>query len=111
MKIAGLPAAKTMEEYDFTFHPKVNKKEVMTLFDLDFIDRKENVIFLGSPGVGKTHLAISLATKACYHGFKVYFTTWDILMRRLKEPPSSQNSDSKSILNVIVNLACKQFTG
>jgi DNA replication protein DnaC len=71
MKTAGLPCAKTIEEYDFGFHPNLNKKEVMSLFDLDFIRNHENAIFLGPPGVGKTHLAISLATKACCHGYKV----------------------------------------
>ena len=101
MKTAGLPSAKTIEEYDFTFHPKLNKKEVMTLFDLDFIGKKENVIFLGPPGVGKTHLAISLAIKACHHGFKVYFTTMDILMRKLKEPQSRQKAYLTSPLVVV----------
>ena len=47
MKTAGLPVAKFIEEYDFSFHPKLNKKQVMGLFDLDFIQQKENVIFLG----------------------------------------------------------------
>src|SRR6056297_2210824 len=61
MKTAGLPAAKTVEEYDFSFHPGLNKKEVMGLFDLGFVKEHQNVIFLGPPGVGKTHLAISLA--------------------------------------------------
>jgi len=75
MKIAGLPMAKTIEEYDFTFHPHLDKKAVMELFDLTILSRQENVIFLGPPGVGKTHLAIALAIKACYHGFRVYFTT------------------------------------
>jgi len=88
MKTAGLPVAKTIEEYDFSFHPNLNKKEVMALFDLNFISKRENVIFLGPPGVGKTHLAISLAIKACYHGFKVYFTTMDTLIRKLKESQS-----------------------
>ena len=88
MKTAGLPVAKTIEEYDFSFHPNLNKKEVMALFDLSFISKRENVIFLGPPGVGKTHLAISLAIKACYHGFKVYFTTMDTLIRKLKESQS-----------------------
>ena len=68
MKTAGLPAAKTIEEYDFSFHPHLDKGAVMELFDLTFISRKENVLFLGPPGVGKTHLAISLAIKACHHG-------------------------------------------
>jgi DNA replication protein DnaC len=101
MKTAGLPAAKSIEEYDFSFHPKLNKKHVMSLFDLDFIRQKENVIFLGPPGVGKTHLAISLAIKACYHGFKVYFATMDTLMRKLKETPSKRKAYLASALVVV----------
>jgi DNA replication protein DnaC len=101
MKTAGLPAAKTIEQYDFSFHPKLNKKHVMGLFDLDFIRQKENAIFLGPPGVGKTHLAISLAIKACYHGFKVYFTTMDTLMRKLKETQSKRKAYLTSSLVVV----------
>lgn len=101
MKTAGLPAAKTIEEYDFSFHPKLRKKQVMALFDLDFIRKKENAIFLGPPGVGKTHLAISLAIKACYHGFKVYFTTMDTLMRKLKETQSKRKAYLTSALVVV----------
>jgi DNA replication protein DnaC len=101
MKTAGLPTAKTIEQYDFTFHPKLNKKEVMSLFDLDFISKKENVIFLGPPGVGKTHLAISLAIKACCHGFKVYFTSMDTLMQKLKEAQSKRKAYLTSSLVVV----------
>ena len=101
MKTAGLPAAKTIEEYDFAFHPDLNKKQVMALFDLDFVSKQENVIFLGPPGVGKTHLAIALATKACCHGFKVYFTTMDTLMRKLKEPQSRHKAYLTSSLVVV----------
>jgi len=88
MKIAGLPFAKTIEEYDFSFHPHLDKKVVMDLYDLTFLPKHENVIFLGPPGVGKTHLAISLAIKACSHGFKVYFTTMNTLIGKLKETQS-----------------------
>ncbi|MBM3300077.1 MAG: IS21-like element helper ATPase IstB [Deltaproteobacteria bacterium] len=88
LKIAGLPFAKTIEEYDFGFHPHLDKKAVMELFDLTFLARHENVIFLGPPGVGKTHLAIALAIKACSHGFKVYFTTMNTLIGKLKETQS-----------------------
>jgi DNA replication protein DnaC len=101
MKTAGLPVAKSIEEYDFSFHAKLNKKQVMSLFDLDFIRQQENVIFLGPPGVGKTHLAISLAIKACYHGFKVYFTTMDTLMKKLKEPQSRGKAYLTSSLVVV----------
>ena len=101
MKTAGLPAARTIEEYDFSFHPKLNKQEVMALFDLDFIRHHENVFFLGPPGVGKTHLAIALATKACHHGFKVYFMTMDSLMRKLKEPQTKHKAYLTSSLVVV----------
>ena len=101
MKTAGLPWAKTIEEYDFSFHPHLDKKAVMALFDLAFIPRHENVIFLGPPGVGKTHLAISLAIKACHHGFKVYFTTMDTLIRKLKEGQSKQKAYLNSSLVVV----------
>lgn len=101
MKTAGLPAAKTIEEYDFSFHPDLDKQEVMRLFDLEFIRQKQNVIFLGPPGVGKTHLAISLAIKACYHGFKVYFTTMDRLMKKLKEAQSRHKAYLTSSLVIV----------
>jgi DNA replication protein DnaC len=101
MKTAGLPWAKTIEGYDFSFHPNLNKKEVMELFDLTFIPNHENVIFLGPPGVGKTHLAIALAIKACHHGFKVYFTTMDILIRKLKESLARNKAYLSSALVVV----------
>ncbi|OCC15881.1 Mobile element protein [Dissulfuribacter thermophilus] len=101
MKTAGLPAAKTIEEYDFSFHPNLDKQEVMELFDLSFITRHENVIFLGPPGVGKTHLAIALAIKACHHGFKVYFTTMDTLIKKLKEGATKQKAYLNSSLVIV----------
>jgi len=101
MKTAGLPSAKTIEEYDFAFHPQLDQAEVMELFDLSFISRQENVLFLGPPGVGKTHLATSLAIKACHHGFKVYFTSMDTLIRKLKEGATRQKAYLSSSLVVV----------
>jgi len=85
MKTAGLPFEKTIEEYDFSFHPNLDKRTVMTLFDLQFVQQKENVIFLGPPGVGKSHLAVSLAIKAAHFGVSIYFTTMADLMAKLKQ--------------------------
>jgi DNA replication protein DnaC len=91
LKIAGLPFERTIEGYDFTFNPELDKRTVMGLFDLDFISQHENIILLGPPGVGKTHLATSLAIKACYSGISIYFTTMANLIAKLK----SDNEVSK----------------
>lgn len=85
LKISGLPFVKTIDEFDFLFQPKLDKQLVMGLFDLSFIERKENVIFLGPPGVGKTHLAVALAIKACRAGITIYFTTMADLIAKLKQ--------------------------
>lgn len=118
MRMAGLPSGSTIEEYDFTFHPHLDKKTVMELFDLTFVAGHENVIFLGPPGVGKTHLAIAPATKACHHGFKVLFTTMDTLIGKLKENRSKVEPyltaslvivDEAGYLPVSTNEACLFF--
>lgn len=85
LKISGLPFVKTIDEFDFIFQPKLDKQQVMGLFNLSFIERKENVIFLGPPGVGKTHLAVALAIKACRAGITIYFTTMADLIAKLKK--------------------------
>lgn len=85
MKTAGLPFEKTIEEYDFSFHPGLDKRSIMSLFDLQFVAQKENVIFLGPPGVGKSHLAVALAIKAAHFGISIYFTTMADLMLKLKK--------------------------
>ena len=100
-----LPTAKTIEEYDFSFHPQLDKKAVLELFDLTFLTKQENVIFLGPPGVGKTHLAIALAIKACCHGFKVYFTTMNTLISKLKETQSKGKAYLNSSLVLSMRLA------
>lgn len=85
LKISGLPFIKSIDEFDFVFHPKLDRQQVMSLFDLTFIRQNGNVIFLGPPGVGKTHLAVSLALKACQAGLSIYFTTMDDLIVKLKK--------------------------
>ena len=81
---AGLPFEKTIEEYDFSFHPQLDRRAVMSLFELSFIQEKENVIFLGPPGVGKSHLAVALALKTAHFGFSIFFTTMAELIDRLR---------------------------
>ena len=85
LKISGLPFIKSIDEFDFTFHPHLDRQRVMSLFDLTFIRQNGNVIFLGPPGVGKTHLAVALALKACQAGMSIYFTNMEDLIGKLKK--------------------------
>jgi DNA replication protein DnaC len=84
LKISGLPFMKTLEEFDFAFQPQLDRPQVLSLFDLTFLTRQENVFFLGPPGVGKTHLAVALAVKACQAGQTIAFTTMAELIEKLK---------------------------
>lgn len=84
LKTSGLPFIKTIDEFNFSFQPKIDRRQIMSLFDLNFIREKANIIFLGPPGVGKTHLAVALAVKACQAGLSIYSTTMDELIKKLK---------------------------
>ena len=106
LKISGLPFQKSIDEFDFTFQPKLDRQKVMSLFDLTFIEEKGNIIFLGPPGVGKTHLAVSLALKACQAGISIYFTNMDDLITKLKKDheegrPGKGRSYYKSSLVIV----------
>ena len=84
-KLAGFPAIKLIDDYDFTFAAGAPKKTVQTMQSLAFVERKENVIFLGPSGVGKTHLAIALGYLATQSGIKVKFTTAADLVFQLEK--------------------------
>lgn len=75
LTMSHLPAVKTLEDFDFAFAPSLDRTRVQALASLDFVRRKENVLLLGPPGVGKTHLAIALAVAACRAGLQTYFTS------------------------------------
>jgi DNA replication protein DnaC len=85
MRSSRLPAVKMLGDFDFSFQPSVKREQIESLHELGFIERKENVIFLGPPGVGKTHLAISLAIAAAEHGRRVYYGTLADLIASLEE--------------------------
>ncbi|MFF3857507.1 IS21-like element helper ATPase IstB [Micromonospora sp. NPDC002575] len=75
IRAARLPAIKTIEELDVTLLRGVTRQQLSHLGTLDFISAKENVVFLGPPGTGKTHLATGLAVRACQAGHRVAFAT------------------------------------
>jgi len=79
-KKAKLPFNKDLSDFDFSFQPSVNKKEILDLASLNFIEKKENIIFIGQPGTGKTHLSVALGVRALLRGYSVLFTTvWQMI--------------------------------
>ena len=85
MRSSRLPAVKTLETFEFSFQPSIKREQIESLHELGFLERKENVVLLGPPGVGKTHLAISLAITAAQRGRRVYYGTLVDLIRSLEE--------------------------
>src|SRR5579862_9003499 len=75
IRAARFPAHKTLEEFDFTFQRSVKKQVIEHLGQLDFLHAKQNVILLGPPGTGKTHISIALGIRACLAGQRVIFKT------------------------------------
>ncbi len=73
LKAAHLPSLKSLESFDFAARPSVNKVLIAELARCEFIDRRENVLFVGNPGTGKSHLAIGLSAAACARGYRVRF--------------------------------------
>lgn len=84
LKVSGLPYVKTLDDFDFGFQPGLDRSLIASLFDLTFLARHENVLLLGPPGVGKTHLAIALAVKAAHAGHTIFYTTMADLVDKLK---------------------------
>ena len=85
MRSSRLPAVKTLEEFDFSFQPSIKRDQIDSLGELSFLERRENVVLLGPPGVGKTHLAIGLAIAAAQSGRRVYYGTLSDLVTSLEE--------------------------
>jgi DNA replication protein DnaC len=75
MRASRLPAVKTLADFDFSFQPSIKREQIESLHELGFVERNENVVLLGPPGVGKTHLAVSLAIAAAQGGRRVYYGT------------------------------------
>jgi len=73
LKQARFPWMKTLDQFDFDFQPSLDRRQVRELAGLSFVERAHNVILLGPPGVGKTHLAIGLAVKAVEAGYRCCF--------------------------------------
>lgn len=95
LKNAGFPVLKRIEDFDLSFQKSITQKQINRLLEMEWIDRMYNLIFLGPPGVGKTHVSVALGYKAVEAGYKVSFITMDNLMKVLKTQDISRRSKGK----------------
>jgi len=95
IKTARFPALKTLEEFDFTFQRSVKKTVIEHLGQLDFLHARENVLLLGPPGTGKTHLATALGIRACLASQRVAFATATEWVARLGEAKRQGNLEAE----------------
>ncbi len=84
VKVANFPFLKTFEDFDFNFQPSINKEQIISYKYLDFINKCENILFVGSPGVGKSHLATSIGIEAAKQRVSTYFISCNDLVLQLK---------------------------
>jgi DNA replication protein DnaC len=112
IKSAKFPVLKCLDDFDYAFklwkslskkslrnpfsvQPSINRKKLAELSSLRFIDNKENILFLGPPGIGKTHLATGLGVKGCESGYKVLFTTLNDMVSVLMASMADNSFPSK----------------
>ncbi len=96
IKAARFPVPKTLADFDFDFQPKLDVKLIKTLASCHFIERKENVIFVGQPGTGKSHLSVALGMKACEAGYHVRFTTIQDLVATLRAAMADHTTELRT---------------
>lgn len=93
--MARFPFVKPLETFDFAYQPSIDKRQVLTLAGCQYIEHGDNVIVLGPPGVGKTHLAVSLGIKAIEAGYRVLFTSAAQLIATLTKAQAEGRLDEK----------------
>ena len=94
-RLARFPFAKTLDQFDFSFQPALNEAHIRALATVRFVAHGENILFLGPPGVGKTHLAISLGVAAIAQGLSVVFFTVADLVEQLQRDAKEDRLDRR----------------
>ena len=95
ISVSAFPYEKTLADFDFDFQPSINKVQMMDLESLRFLENKENVLFFGSSGVGKTHLAVALGVAAAKNRYITYFISCHDLIMQLNKAHAENRLESK----------------
>jgi DNA replication protein DnaC len=95
MRKAGFPMEKRLDDFDFGFQPSLDKGIINEISSLKFIHNAENVVLLGPPGVGKTHLAIAIGIEAVKTGLKVQFINASVLVEQLVKADNEKKLEEK----------------
>lgn len=95
VKVAAFPYRKEIHEFDFDFQPSINKQEILNYISLGFLERNENIVFLGTSGVGKTHLATSIGIAAAKKRVSTYYIKCHDLIQNLKKAKIENRLESR----------------
>ena len=85
IQMSGFPFRKTLDMFDFSFQPSIDKTQIDELCTMRFVENRENVVFLGTPGVGKTHLAVALGILAAQNRYSTYYINCSALIEQLNK--------------------------
>ena len=95
VKVAHFPHYKTLKDFDFEFQPNINQNQLMNLSGLGFVEKKENILFLGNSGVGKTHLATAIGIEAAKARYSTYFIKCHELLTNLRQAQHENRLESR----------------
>ena len=108
VKVANFPFLKTFEDFDFNFQPSINKEQIISYKYLDFINKCENILFVGSPGVGKSHLATSIGIEAAKQRVSTYFISCNDLVLQLKRAHIENRLEQRLKFFEIGRASCRE---
>ena len=95
VKVGAFPHTKELKDFDFNFQPGINKDQILDFASLRFLEAKENIVFLGTSGVGKTHLSTSIGIAAAERRCSTYFIKCNDLLQQLKRANLENRLDSR----------------
>ena len=106
--MSGFPIKRTLDDFDFSFQPSIDKRQIDELATMRFVENTENIVFLGPPGVGKTHLASALGMVAAKNRYSTYYINCHTLIEQLKSHLRTDClTNSKPLLDTRLSLSMK----